>query len=94
MVTIVRVILTVLGGVAGYEVLSLTLDRLSFSGISKLALLALGIVLGAAIGLVLGGVLGRQIIRLGQWLERTTARVSAAALLITSVGLVFGLGLA
>ena len=94
MVTIVRVILAVIGGVAGYEVLSLTLDRMSFSGISKLALLTLGIALGAAIGLVLGGVLGRQIIRLGQWLERTTARVSAAALLITTVGLVFGLGLA
>lgn len=94
MVKIVRMILTVVGGVAGYEVLNLALGRMSFSGISKFALLSLGILLGAAIGLVLGGVIGRQIIRLGQVLERTTARVSAAALLITSVGLVFGLGLA
>ncbi len=94
MVTIVRVILAIVGGVVGYEAFSLALNRMSFSGISKFALLALGILLGAAIGLVLGGVLGRQIIRLGQWLERATARVSAAALLITGVGLVFGLALA
>jgi len=93
-VTIVRVILAIVGGVVGYEAFSLALNRMSFSGISKFALLALGILLGAAIGLVLGGVLGRQIIRLGQWLERATARVSAAALLITGVGLVFGLALA
>jgi uncharacterized protein YacL len=88
------VILAIVGGVVGYEAFSLALNRMSFSGISKFALLALGILLGAAIGLVLGGVLGRQIIRLGQWLERATARVSAAALLITGVGLVFGLALA
>lgn len=97
MVTIVRVILTVLGGVAGYEALNLGLTRMSFSGMSKfglVALLVLGTLVGAAIGLVLGGVIGRQIVHLGQWLDRTTARVSAAALLITCVGLAFGLGLA
>jgi len=93
-VTIVRVILTIVGAVVGYEALNLLLDRMSFSGISKFALLGLGILVGAAIGLVLGGIVGRRIIRLGQWLERATARVSAVALLITSVGLVFGLGLA
>jgi Integral membrane protein (PIN domain superfamily) len=97
MVTIVKVILTVLGGVAGYEALNLGLTRLSFSGMSKfglVALLVLGTLVGAAIGLVLGGVIGRQIVHLGQWLDRTTARVSAAALLITSGGLAIGLGLA
>lgn len=97
MVTIVRVILTVLGGVAGYEALNLGLTRLSFSGMSKfglVALLVLGTLVGAAIGLVLGGVIGRRIVHLGQWLDRTTARVSAAALLITSGGLAIGLGLA
>lgn len=97
MVTIVKVILTVLGGVAGYEALNLGLTRLSFSGMSKfglVALLVLGTLVGAAIGLVLGGVIGRQIVHLGQWLDRTTARVSAAALLVTSGGLAIGLGLA
>jgi len=93
-VAIVRAILTVVGGVAGFEAANLILDRTSFSGVSKLSLLALGVVLGAAIGVVLGGVVGRWVVRLSQVVERATARVSAAALLVTSVGLVVGLGVA
>jgi len=93
-VAIVRAILTLVGGVAGYEAANLGLSYASLSGRYTLLLLALGVVVGAAIGFVLGGVLGRQVVRLGSWVDRSTVRVSAAALLVTSLGLVLGLGVA
>ncbi len=93
-VAIVRAILTLVGGVAGYEAAYLGLSYASLSGRYTLLLLGLGVVVGAVIGLVLGGVLGRQVVRLASWVDRATVRVSAAALLVTSIGLVLGLGVA
>jgi len=93
-VALVRAILAVIGGVAGYEATNLGLSYASFSGTYSLLFLSLGVVVGVAIGFVLGGILGRQVVRLGSWVDRATVRVSAAALLVTSIGLVLGLGVA
>jgi uncharacterized protein YacL len=93
-VALVRAILTVVGGVAGYEAAALGLSYASLSGTYTLLFLILGAVVGIAIGYVLGGVLGRQVVRLGAWLNRATARVSAAALLVSGFGLLFGLAVA
>ncbi len=94
MVAIVRGILALVGGVAGFELTSIMLDRTSFSSTADFLLLALGVVVVAAIGVVLGGIVGRWIVRLGGIIERAAARVSVVALIVTSVGLVIGLGVA
>jgi len=91
MVTVFRIILTVLGGIAGYQLTNLVLPRDSFSNWVFFALLAVGILLGAAIGFILGGLLGRYALRLSHLLDRATNRVSAVALVVTSIGLVIGL---
>lgn len=93
-VALVRAILVVLGGVAGYEAATLGLSYSSFSGTYSLLLLILGVVVGVAVGFVLGGFLGRQVVRLGSWVDRATVRVSAAALIVTSIGLLLGLAVA
>jgi uncharacterized protein YacL len=93
-VALVRALLTVVGGVAGYEAASLGLSYASLSGTYTLLFLILGAVVGLAVGFVLGGVIGRQVVRLGAWTDRATVRVSAAALIVTSVGLIVGLGVA
>ncbi len=93
-VVLTRVILTIVGGVAGYEATNLGLSYASLSNRYSLLLLGLGIVVVGTVGIVLGGVVARQLFRLGAWLERVTARVSAAALLVTSLGLILGLGVA
>ncbi|HZK48643.1 MAG TPA: PIN domain-containing protein [Thermoleophilia bacterium] len=93
-VALVRLLLTIVGGVAGYEASNLGLSYASLSGTYSLLLLALGVVVGVGIGFILGGVLGRQVLRLGSWVDRVTVRVSAAALIVTSIGLVLGLGIA
>jgi len=92
-VIFVRVFLMLLGGVAGYQAASVAVST-SFSGLSYVLLVSLGILLGAAIGFVIGGLVGRQVLHLGSWLERSTARVSGGELLITSIGLVLGLAVA
>ncbi len=94
MVTIVRAILTLVGGIAGYEAASIALSRMSLSDVYSLLFLGLGVLVGAALGLVLGGILGRRTVRLSQWVDRTTSRIGAAALLVTSLGMIIGLGVA
>lgn len=91
-VVFVRLLVVLLGGVAGYQASSAAFSRSSFSGPSYVLLVVLGILVGAAIGFIVGGILGRQALHLGSWLERATARVSVPELLITSIGLIFGLG--
>jgi uncharacterized protein YacL len=92
MITLLRILFASLGGLAGYQTAQLILSRLSFSGYSLLALIAVGVVLGAGIGLILAGIAGRHAPRLNHVLDRVTARVSAAALVVTSIGLIVGLG--
>jgi uncharacterized protein YacL len=94
MVVFVRLLLTLLGGVAGYQVSSSFFSSTHLFGLSSLVLVILGVILGAAIGFVLGGVIGRQVLHLGTWLERATARVSVAGLALTAMGLILGLGVA
>lgn len=91
MVVLLRVIIAVLSGLAGYEATTLALSRTSLSGITFIALVVVGIVVATAIGFILGGVLGRQVVRMSSGLDRATSRISAAALLVTSIGLVLGL---
>ncbi len=91
-VLFVRLLLVLLGGVAGYQTASAVFSQSSFSGLSYVLLVVLGILIGVAIGYILGGILGRQALHLGSWLERATARVSVPELLVTSIGLIFGLG--
>ena len=92
MKTLLRILLASLGGLAGYQIAQIILSRLSFSGISFLALMAVGVVLGVGIGFILGGIAGRYAPRLNHVLDRVTSRVSAAALVVTSIGLIVGLG--
>ncbi len=69
------------------------LDRTSLSRSYEMLLIGLAALVGAVIGLLIGGPLGRQFQRLGGVLDRATAKVSAAALFITAIGLVVGLGI-
>ncbi|GAB4249841.1 MAG: PIN domain nuclease [Thermoleophilia bacterium] len=94
MVAIVRAILTILGGVAGYETAGIALSHTSFSDMYSLLLFGVGVLVGAALGFVVGGLLGRQIVRLSHSVDRATSKVSAGALLVTILGLIVGLGVA
>jgi uncharacterized protein YacL len=91
LVLLLRIIFAVLGGVAGYQATSMALSRTSLSGITFVALLVLGIVVMVGVGFALGGVVGRHALKLSSALERATSKVSAAALLVTSMGLILGL---
>ncbi len=93
MVIVTRLLLALLGGLGGYRIAAWIMDRVSLSRIYEMLLLVLGALLGIAVGLYLGGVIGRQLLRVGGWLDRVTSRISAAALFITSIGLVLGLGI-
>jgi uncharacterized protein YacL len=92
MKALLRLLLAFLGGLAGYQTAQIVLTRLSFSGISLLALMAVGVIVGVGIGFILGGIAGRYAPRLNHGLDRVTSRVSAAALVVTSIGLIVGLG--
>ena len=92
MKTVLRILLASLGGLAGYQVSQIVLTRLSFTGFSFLALMAVGVVIGVVIGFILGGIAGHHAPRLNHLLDRATSRVSAAALVVTSIGLLVGLG--
>jgi uncharacterized protein YacL len=94
MVMFVRMLLALLGGLGGYQATNIILSRTSLSGSTNLLFLALGILVGIVLGALLGGFVGRALLRLGQWLDRATAKASAAALLVASLGLVLGLGVA
>ena len=78
-VTLLRILFAFLGGLAGYQTAQIILSRLSFSGYSLLALLAVGVVLGVVIGFILGGIAGRYAPRLNHVLDRATSLVTAAA---------------
>lgn len=93
MVIVTRLLLALLGGLGGYRALAWIMDLTSLSRIYEMLLMILGALIGIALGLYLGGILGRQLLRLGSWLDRVTSRISAAALFITSIGLILGLGI-
>jgi uncharacterized protein YacL len=91
LVLLLRIIFAVLGGVAGYQAASSALSRTSLSEVTYIALLVVGSVLGVGLGFALGGVVGRRALNLSSRLEGATSKVSAAALLVTSLGLIVGL---
>ncbi len=91
MVLLLRVILAVLGGVAGYQLVSLGLGQTSLSDVTNVLLISLAVLTGGLVGAVLGGLLGRQVVRMSSGLDRATAKISGAALIVTSVGLLLGL---
>lgn len=92
MVLITRLLLALVGGLGAYRAAVWILDRTSLSRSYEMLLVGLAALVGAVIGLLVGGPLGRQLQRLGGILDRATARISAAALFITAIGLVLGLG--
>ncbi|GAB4250396.1 MAG: PIN domain nuclease [Thermoleophilia bacterium] len=92
MVVLLRVILAVLGGIAGYQLAEIGLDLTSFSGVTYILLVILAVLVSGLIGSVLGGLLGRQVLRMSSGLDRAAAKISGAALLVTGIGLLFGLG--
>jgi uncharacterized protein YacL len=93
----VRFLFTTLGVLAGYQV-GVWLqhgDRLSFLNNSfTAAAYVLMALLGGLIGFVLGGVIGRAVVRLMRRLEAFLARRSAAEVVVGTIGLVVGLGVA
>jgi uncharacterized protein YacL len=96
-VEIVRFVFTVLGALAGYQTTAYLQrdDRLAFlphgSGFVAYALLAL---LGGLIGFVLGGVVGRLFVRLLERMEHFLSKRTAAEVMVGTIGLVVGLGIA
>lgn len=93
MVLITRLLLALVGGVGAYRAAVLILDRASLSRSYELLLVGLAAFAGAVVGMLAGGPVGREMQKLGGMLDRATARVSAAALFITAIGLVLGLAI-
>ena len=93
----VRFLFTTLGVLAGYQI-GVWLqhgDRLTFLNSSfYAAAYVLMALLGGLIGFVLGGVVGRAIVRLMRRLEAFLSRRSAAEVVVGTIGLVVGLGVA
>lgn len=95
MVIIWRFVFAIVGGLGGYEAASAVLRRTVFSsGTYYVLFIVLGVLLGVAIGILVGGAVGREMSRLGQTLDRATAKVTAAGLVVSSIGLIVGLGVA
>ena len=89
----VRFVFTVLGALAGYQ-LAAYLERdhhLAGSAYLAYALLAL---LGGLVGFVLGGIIGRFFARAVDRMEAFLARRTAAEVVVGTIGLVVGLGIA
>ena len=89
----VRFVFTVLGALAGYQ-LTAYLQRghhLHGSGYLAYALLAL---LGGLVGFVLGGLIGRFFARAVERMEAFLSRRTAAEVVVGTIGLVVGLGIA
>ncbi len=96
-VEFVRFVFTVLGALAGYQTTAYLQrdDRLAFlphgSSFVAYGLLAL---LGGLVGFVIGGLIGRLFVRLVERMERFLSKRTAAEVVVGTVGLVIGLGIA
>lgn len=92
MVLVTRIVLALVGGLGSYRAAAWILSYVSLSRSYELLLVGLAALTGTVVGILAGGPLGRQLQKLGGMLDRATAQVSAAALFITSIGLIMGLG--
>jgi uncharacterized protein YacL len=97
LVETIRFLFTVIGVIVGYQLAALgdRGDRLSFLP-ADYTFLAYGVgaLLCGLIGFVLGGVIGRLLVRLMGRLEAFLSRRSAAEVVVGTLGLVVGLGIA
>jgi uncharacterized protein YacL len=97
LVETIRFLFTVLGVIAGYQVAALgdRGERLSFLPVDYTFLAyGVGALLCGLIGFVLGGVVGRLLVRLMARLEAFLSQRSAAEVVVGTLGLVAGLGIA
>jgi uncharacterized protein YacL len=93
----IRFLFTVLGAVAGYQV-AVYLERGDHLGFLApdygYVAYVLSALVCALVGFVLGGVVGRLILRLTVRLEEFLAKRTAAEVVVGTIGLVIGLGIA
>jgi len=84
----------VIGGLLGGFAVTRIVDWQSELGLPRYYVIFLLIILGGAIGYVLGGIVGRELTTLWLRVQRRYRETSSADLLLGTVGVVVGLGIA
>jgi len=84
----------VIGGLLGGFAVTRIVDLQSELGVPRYYVIFLSIILGGAIGYVLGGIVGRELTAAWLRVQRRYREVASVDLLLGTVGLVVGLGIA
>jgi uncharacterized protein YacL len=88
-----RFVFATMGALAGLAIKD-AIDWTSQVGFPESLVIILFVILGCSIGFILGGILGRELTRAYAYLEEYTVRMSAADLVLATVGLLVGLVIA